>query len=120
MSRPAGENRRRTPRVRAANLVNYSTRDATGVYAVLGSATTVDISETGLRLRTKESLLLGAILDLELKLGGEVFKLEGRIVWGEEVEPDARYDFGVRFTSVPQRALETLRVFVSVKRVPEE
>jgi hypothetical protein len=105
--------------VRVANLIGYHDRRGEGLYNLLGSAVTVDLSESGVRVRTTETLPVGGILTFEIKLGGEVFSLAGRIVWGEELDPDKAYEFGARFVDVPESLKEKLRVYVSLKQ-PEE
>jgi hypothetical protein len=121
VSRPGdGKNRRRAPRVRIANLIGYSDRRSDKIFNVLGSATTIDLSETGVRLRTHEPLPIGVVLTFEVQLGGDLVNLNGRVVWGEELEPDTSYEFGVSFVDVPEKAKESLRLYVSVKAAKSE
>lgn len=108
-------NRRRAPRVRVANLVGYSDKRSDWLYNLLGSAVTVDISESGVRVRVHEALPIGAVLQLELKLAGELHPIEGRVVWGEELDPDRAYEFGVRFVGLDPKLQDALRVYLSVQ-----
>ena len=108
-------NRRRAPRARAANLVSYADRQSGAVYSLLGAAVTVDLSETGLRLKTVEPLPIGSTLTFDLKIASEVHRLQGRVVWGEELERDRDYEFGVSLEGVPEEARKLLRLFVSVR-----
>ena len=120
MTRPSKDERRRAPRVRVANLIGYSdSRPEKQLFNFLGAAVTVDLSESGLRLRANEALPIGHVLRLDLKLGSDVHSLRGRIVWGEELEEDTAYDFGVRFIELTEKQQEVLRVFVSVKSAGE-
>jgi hypothetical protein len=95
-----GRNRRSTERFKANNLVTYSAVRADRLYKLLGLAVTLDLSETGLRVRTQEALPLGEELRFHLKLGQQIYDVVGRIVWGSEVEQDKVYEFGVRFKSM--------------------
>jgi hypothetical protein len=120
LARGGASNRRRLPRVKVANLLVYSKRHVDLSFQHLGTAETLDLSESGLRLRVHESLPIGAELDLELKIAGEVQRLQGRILWGEEIEPDKTYEFGVRFVDVKPAVRDELRLYVSLKRSAEE
>ncbi|MBI3725336.1 PilZ domain-containing protein [bacterium] len=113
-----GRNRRRSPRVRLANLVGYSYKTEEGTYSHLGTAHTLDLSESGFCMRTREPLPLGSELSFDLKLGGELHRLRGRIVRGEELDPDRAYEFGVRFLDLPEKAVTDLRLYLSMKRGP--
>lgn len=121
MSRgPRDQNRRRSPRVRAANLVGYADKRSGRFYTLLGSAVTVDLSETGVRVKTVEPLPIASILTFDLKIGRDVHRVEGRIVWGKELELDKVYEFGVQFGDLDPRTREQLRIYVSAKQTHEE
>jgi hypothetical protein len=89
--------RRRALRVPANNLISYSAQRADRLYKMLGMAVTLDLSESGIRVRTLEPLPLGEELTFTLKLENAVHPVKGRIVWGAEVEEGKSYEFGVRF-----------------------
>lgn len=113
-------NRRTAPRVKVANLVGYSDRRSGRFYTLLGSAVTVDLSETGLRVRTTEPLPIGSVLTFDLKVASEVHRLEGRVIWGEELVADTDYEFGVHFAELDPALREKLRLYVSVKQTQKE
>jgi len=83
--------------VPANNLVSYSALRSDRLYRLLGMAVTLDISDTGVRVRTIEALPLAEELDFTLKLGANVHTVRGRIVWGAEVEEGKQFEFGIRF-----------------------
>ncbi|HZU97627.1 MAG TPA: PilZ domain-containing protein [Planctomycetota bacterium] len=122
MSRkPRETNRRRHARVRVTNLVGYAENNSgRGFFTLLGSAVTVDLSESGIRIRTIEPLPIGSNLTFDLKLGGEVHRVQGRVIWGEELEQDRAYEFGVRFFEVDEAALKKLRIYVSAKQAQKD
>ena len=113
---PRDRNRRRAPRVRVANLVGYSDRKSGRFYTLLGSAVTIDLSESGVRVRTVEPLPIGTILTFDLKVAGDVHRVDGRVVWGEELKPDEDYEFGVQFGELEPEVRDKIRLFVSVKQ----
>jgi hypothetical protein len=92
-----GRNRRRAPRILHGDLLGYSDRRKDGLYHLLGTGRTLDLSETGLRATCREPMPLGKILSFELKVGENTHRFRGRVVWCAELEADARYDFGVLF-----------------------
>jgi len=113
-------NRRRHPRVRVANLVGYAENGAGRFFTLLGSAVSVDLSESGVRLRTVEPLPIGSNLTFDLKLAGAVHRVQGRVIWGEELDPDRAYEFGVRFAEIDDATLKQLRLYVSAKQSQKE
>lgn len=117
---PRDKNRRRSPRVRVANLVGYSDKKSGRFYTLLGSAVTVDLSESGVRVRTIEPLPIGTILTFDLKVAGDVHRVDGRIVWGEELVPDTDYEFGVQFGELDAEVRDKLRIYVSVKQTKQD
>jgi hypothetical protein len=117
---PRDRNRRRAPRVRVANLIGYADRHSGRFYTLLGAAVTVDLSESGVRVRTVEPLPIASILTFDLKVAGDVHRVEGRVVWGEELVVDKEYEFGVQFGELDREVREKLKVYVSVKQTREE
>jgi len=106
--------------VRAANLVGYSDRHTGRFYNLLGSAVTVDLSESGARLKTVETLPIGSTLTFDLKVASDVHRVDGRVVWGEELDPGREYEFGVKFCDLPPGVLEKIRIYVSVKQTQKD
>ncbi len=121
MKDPRGDpNRRRAPRVRVSNLVGYADRRSGRFYSLLGSAVTLDLSESGVRLRTVEPLPVGSTLTLDLKVASEVHRVEGRVVWGKETVRDEEYEFGIEFGDLEPGLKESLRLYVSVKQTQRD
>ena len=42
----------------------------------------------------------------------------GRIVWGEELQPDQAYEFGVKFVGIDDKVRDDLRAFVGSRAAP--
>lgn len=112
---PTGPNRRGKPRVRITSLVGYSHRRDDMIFATLGTAQALDVSESGLRLRVHEPLPVGGEMRFELILAGAIHGVLGRIVWGEELEPDRVYEFGIRFVEIDDPTREAFRKAIEVK-----
>jgi Tfp pilus assembly protein PilZ len=81
-------------------LITYSAVRSDLLYKFLGLAVTLDVSDSGLRVRTNEPLPIGEELSFTLKVGDNVYRVLGRVIWGSEVEANKAYEFGVRFSSV--------------------
>lgn len=81
----------------ANNLISYSAVRADRLYKLLGMAVTLDISDSGIRVRTTEPLPLAEELTFSVKLSDKLYPVRGRVVWGCEVEEDKQFEFGVKF-----------------------
>jgi hypothetical protein len=79
------------------NLISYAAVRADKLYKLLGMAVTLDISDSGIRVKTIEPLPLAEELSFTVKLGDNVHTVRGRVVWGAEVEEDKQFEFGVKF-----------------------
>jgi hypothetical protein len=113
-------NRRRAARVRVSNLVGYADRRSGRFYSLLGSAVTIDLSDSGVRLRTVEPLPIGSTITLDLKVASDVHRLDGRVIWGKETVRDEEYEFGIEFEELEPKLKESLRLYVSVKQTQRD
>lgn len=96
----SGRERRKAGRVPANNLVGYSAVRTDRLYKLLGMAVTLDISDSGIRVRTLEPLPLAEELTFSLKLEDACHHVTGRVVWGSEIEEGRQFEFGVRFKNL--------------------
>lgn len=75
---------------------------------------TIDIAESGIRLKTDRLLPLYAMLDMDITLQGRVYPLAGCVVWSGSVT-DSKAFAGVRFTCADEALwpwkLEVARTF---------
>ena len=112
--------RRHEPRVKALNLVHveeysypalkdWKTDDAIG--------RTLDLSHDGMRLELDHCLPLRSRVRVDLALGNQLLRLEGRIRSLVEVNPTA-CDHGVEFLDVTKDQYQILEEYLSL-RVPE-
>ncbi len=95
-----GSERRRAQRVPTNHLISYSALRSDNLYRLLGMAVTIDLSESGLRVRTIEPLPIADELTFSVKVENATYKARGRIVWGAELEEDRQYEFGVKFKDI--------------------
>jgi hypothetical protein len=82
------------------NLISYSALRSDNLYRLLGMAVTIDLSESGLRVRTVEPLPIADELVFSVKVENTTYKARGRIVWGAEIEENRQYEFGVKFKDI--------------------
>lgn len=75
---------------------------------------TIDVAESGVRLKTERTLPVDSLLDLDVTLLERVFALAGRVVWSVDVADNKSFA-GVRFTAEDARLwpwkLEVARAF---------
>lgn len=81
----------------ANNLISYSAVRTDRLYKLLGMAVTLDISDSGIRVKTLEPLPIAEELTFTVKLMDNVHTVRGRVVWGAEVEEDKQFEFGIKF-----------------------
>lgn len=115
-----GTERRSAPRIASANLINFreiaGRRDAVpeeAIYAILGTARTIDLSPGGCRLRSTERLPAGAQLAFDLQLGELIVSAVGTVV---RVDPvDGGFEAGVRFDDLDDLARDGIRLYLVMK-----
>lgn len=97
----------RRPRLPTRHPATFRPRTATDrpVMPVVGEV--LDVSESGLRLRTAEELALGAEIDLEIAVRGELIFARGKVM---RIQPAnaGRFDCGLRWTGIPTETLYLL------------
>jgi hypothetical protein len=111
-SEALGRERRRSVRLESVNLVSYCSLRGAKVYSALGIAETLDISPTGMKIAVREPLVLGMILEFDLKLGDTLQALKGQLVRGA-MRDDGRFEFGVHFLDSTPLVREAIRHYLS-------
>jgi len=104
--------------VPANNLISYSAVRTDRLYKLLGMAVTLDISDSGIRVRTIEPLPIAEELSFKVKLADHLHTVRGRVVWGCEVEEDKQFEFGVKFKDLDFSLAKDL--WVATERLLQE
>jgi len=108
----SGEERRGSPRVAARCLVGYARRLDVKRFALLGVGTTIDVSETGIRLIVHEAVLDRSRLELQLVLGGRPARIEEARVVRVKALQNGLYEIGARFDQASRKARATIAEYV--------
>jgi len=78
------------------------------------SAYTEDISEGGVKVTIKESLSIGAMVELEIYVREEPINCKGKIIWSrqrvsEYIEDEKFFDIGIAFHQITASDQEVVR-----------
>lgn len=97
----------RRPRLPTRHPATYRPRHVTAPPPTPVIGEVLDVSESGLRLRTAQDLTVGAEIDLEIVARGELLFARARVM---RVQPadDGRFDCGLRWTGIPTETLYLL------------
>lgn len=98
----------RRPRLATHHPATYRPRRAAAPPGAPPLGEVLDISESGLRLRTAEELDLGVEVDLEIVVGGELLFARGRVVRVRARGNGGLWDCGLRWTGIPTETLYAL------------
>lgn len=98
-------------RVHTIHLVSYTKLSTDKVPELMGMGNTVDLSEVGLKLTTREPLKEGDVIHLEFEIDGKVVKTDARVAYSQEVK---HYNVGFSFEGLGGADRENIRNFLKV------
>jgi hypothetical protein len=114
--------RRVEPRIQSANLINYSElagrRDAMPedeIYAVLGTARTLDLSGGGCKILCRDRLPDGAQLHFDLQLGDVIVSCDGTVAHVVEAPGGGGWEVGIRFDGLDELAADGIRLYLATR-----
>jgi c-di-GMP-binding flagellar brake protein YcgR len=88
------DDKRRDARFNTVHLVSYIKCAPEKIPELMGLGSTIDISEGGMRMTTREPLHAGDVLQLEFAIDERVVKTDARVIHVEEVK---HYVIGFQF-----------------------
>lgn len=118
------KDRRTEIRIRSVNLINYSRNAASDdpseptAYEVLGTAATRDLSASGCRLATSQSIPVGTVLQLDLQLGEHLIHCQGSVV--RVTKDQGEWSLGLEFDELDEMAQDGIRAYLSFKDGAQE
>lgn len=112
-----GNDKRRDPRHHTVHLVSYTKLTAENIPELMGLSSSVDLSEGGLRMTTRDPLEKGDVLELEFAIDEKIVKADARVVHVEEVK---HYLVGFHFEGVAAEEQEKLRAYLLRHRPPND
>jgi c-di-GMP-binding flagellar brake protein YcgR len=110
--------KRRHYRINAQNLLNFACYDDQDNLVKQGMGRTLNVSETGILLETHLELESGSRVELTIGLEEDLVTIQGTIVY---IRPGqgGKFESGIQFSDVDQKAGEVLQKFVQAFRERE-
>lgn len=103
---------RRKPRIETANLVDYTIFDHEGKATAKGKGLTINLSQTGVLLKTQKPLVGVFVMIMTIALDGRAVKVEGRLVYSAIQETTGYYLSGIEFIGPKEDQLSAIVAFV--------
>lgn len=98
--------RRKHRRFELLNLVVYRQ------FEIEKITKTINLSMGGMKMRTEFPVPLHEELEISIKIGDDIFKSEGKVIYASE-RKDGDYDIGVNFINAPEESLNLLSQYLS-------
>lgn len=99
---------RESQRIDSENFVSYNMFDDQGRITLSGIATTIDISRTGMALKSKDEMIPGAKIELTIGVGDDIVKVNGLIRNQSSIADTPAFAIGIEFDFVSHEALDKL------------
>ncbi len=107
------EEKRRSPRVDSLNLIAYACLDENGNVANQGMGRTLNVSESGILLESRDQLDSEYVLIVDIGIEDDVVDLKGRVVHSK-VNKGNNHETGIEFTEIAREDLAKLRRFIEL------
>jgi c-di-GMP-binding flagellar brake protein YcgR len=104
--------KRRTPRIDAMNMVEYALYDEKKNKIGHGKACTVNLSQTGTLVQTKDRIDGAFIILMTIDLNGNKIKVSGKVVTSRICRKTGGYLTGVEFIGPKDKQLKAVIAFV--------
>jgi c-di-GMP-binding flagellar brake protein YcgR len=104
--------KRRKPRIETSNLVDYVLLDQERNTIEQGKGHTLNLSQTGLLLKTNAPLKGVFVMLMTIDLNGNGVQVEGRLVYTKRDETSGLYLSGVEFTGPRDQQIQAIVSFV--------
>ena len=104
--------KRKHPRVETSNEVDYILLNKDGKKVQEGKGQTLNLSQSGLLLKTEEPLHGSYIILMTIDLDGKQVKVKGKVAHSREYEKPGIYFTGIRFMGSKQAHLNAVIAFV--------
>lgn len=112
------ENKRKHERIQSLNL-SYICLDEEENIIKQGMGRTLNISESGILLETHFPIESQHVVQLTISLEEDLLDLKGKPVHIHSRE-EGKYEIGIQFVDLDQRAAALLKKFISVGGVPKK
>ena len=112
MSAGIRKERRRAPRFDVSLEIRYV---SVGIVSVESKASTINLSQNGMRFQINSAVQKGSKLNLDISLPGEEkpIKATGKVVWAKELVPGGGgIEAGIQFLSMDPEDKKKLDAFI--------
>lgn len=103
--------KRRYPRIKSLNLIDYACMDENGNTISKGMGRTLNVSEIGLLLETYHPLDCEDVMLIGVGIKDDLIDIRGRVIHAK-VNSDGKHESGVEFIEIGNRSLEILRQYI--------
>ena len=104
--------KRKHPRIETSNEVNYILLNKDGKKVQEGKGQTLNLSQSGLLLKTEKPLYGSYVILMTIDLDGKQVRVKGKVAHSREYEKPGIYFTGIRFMGSKQAHLNAVIAFV--------
>ena len=105
------EDHRKHKRIDSTNLLNYVCLDEKGEGCTQGMGRTLNVSESGILLETREPVESGTVISLTLGMEEEIIDIKGTARYCQKNDQGG-YETGIEFSGVRAAELKVLQQFI--------
>lgn len=107
-----GGEKRRAPRIETANVVEYTIFDDERKTLDKGLGSTINLSQSGLLLRTPKPLKGVFVVVMTIDLDGKRIQVDGKLVYSVKDEDSLDFLSGIEFTGPKDQQVQAIIAFV--------
>ena len=104
--------KRCNPRIDTANIVEYALYDEKKIKIGHGKACTINLSQTGTLLQTKNKIEGAFIILMAIDLDGKKIKVNGKVITSRVCSKTGYYLTGIKFVGPKDKQIEAVIAFV--------
>lgn len=104
--------KRRHSRSDSLNLINYIHYDENGEEGTQGMGRTLNVSQSGILLETKNPVDIDHIVSMTIGLYDNVADIQGRVLYSRE-NAEGKFESGIEFFEMNQEALNALVQYIA-------
>ena len=108
------EDRRRKPRAKSLNLLDYIVIDEEGKSGNYSMGRTLNISDEGILMETNIGLELGQLVLITLDLEEELVQVTGKVVHANGKDKSGSYQAGVKFFHLGNNERRAISVYTKL------
>ena len=107
------QEKRKHPRTGSHNLVSYVCRDDKNHVVCEGMGRTLNVSEGGILLETRDALDPSHTVSLTVALEDDLMDIQGRVAFSKK-RSNGNYETGIQFLGFEEKKIRLLRQFITI------